>query len=98
MSVLPIAEARRRLPELVHKVAAGHPPIAIGRRGRPEAVIAAPGAVRPVRPRRSLRGLARLVGDAEGLDQAQAELLAALQASLARTARQIDGEAEAFRP
>src|SRR5688572_5346082 len=37
MKVLRVSEARAGLPSLIRKVASGHPPIAIGRRGKAEA-------------------------------------------------------------
>jgi len=92
MSVLPIGEARRRLPELVRKVAAGHPPVAIGRRGHVEAVLVAPIAA-PHRQveRRPLRGLLTLVGSDTALERAQDDIRRLVAASLERTARQLQG-------
>jgi len=75
MKVLPIGEARQRLPELVRKVAAGHPPIEIGRRGRVEAVLVPPAmaAARQVE-RRPLRGSVELVGSERDLERDSAAL------------------------
>jgi prevent-host-death family protein len=87
MNVLPIGEARRRLPELVRKVAQGHPPVGIGRRGKVEVVLsAAPPAAQA--KRRPLRGLIRLVD--EDLQGADAEILQMFRASLARTSEQLE--------
>jgi prevent-host-death family protein len=82
MNVLPIAEARRRLPELVRKVAAGHPPIAIGRRGAVEALIVPAGTAMPV-PRRPLRGLIKILGD---LEAGSAEITELFEEGLRRSA------------
>lgn len=86
MKVLPIGEARRRLPELVRKIAEGHAPVAIGRRGRSEAVLAPPESVAaPVR-RRPLQGLMKIVGTPDDLERGRAELRRDIERSLARTA------------
>jgi hypothetical protein len=91
MKVLPIGEARRRLPELVRKVAGGHPPVAIGRRGRIEAMLAAPDVALAGVRRRPLRGLLEVVGSQEDLDKAQREIRGEIEASLERTAALIGG-------
>ena len=82
--VLPIAEARRRLSELIRKVREGHPPIAIGRRGQIEVVIAAPGVTAKV-PGGSLRGLVQIVGGEDALERAGAALRGEIEASLEET-------------
>ncbi len=69
MAVLPIGEARRRLPDLVRKVAAGHPPVLIGRRGRAEAAIVAPSSIEKPVERRSLQGRMRIVGSVEDFER-----------------------------
>jgi prevent-host-death family protein len=89
MRVLGVAEARSRLPELIRKVAGGHPPIPIGRRGRPEVVLAAPSTARPNVERRSLAGLVEVVGSWDELERAQEEIRLEMSASLDRTARMI---------
>jgi prevent-host-death family protein len=97
-SVIPIAEARRRLSELVRKVAEGHTPIAIGRRGRPEVVIARVSTVAATRPP-PLRGLARLLGEEEELIRASEVLTTDLVASLDRTAMLLrEPAAPPYRP
>lgn len=83
--VIPMAEARRRLPELVRKVAEGHAPIAIGRRGRMEAVIARAGTPEPV-AKRPLRGLIRIMGGGDSLERANEDLRRVVEESLERTA------------
>jgi len=90
MRVLPVGEARRRLPELVRKVAAGQPAVAIGRRGRPEAML---GPVHPpsVGDRRPLRGLLELVGTPEDVARAENELQALVAEALARSLRELTG-------
>jgi prevent-host-death family protein len=92
MKVLAIGEARKRLPELVRKVAEGHAPIPIGRRGRCEAVLApASGAAISVR-RRPLQGLVEIVGSWSDVERAQKVLRRRIEVSLDRTARLIAGE------
>jgi prevent-host-death family protein len=86
MTVLPIGEARRRLPELVRKVAEGHPPVAIGRRGKVEAVLSAPRASLETR-RVPLSGLVTILDD--DFEAADRELLEMFASSVARTAREI---------
>ncbi|MEK6608793.1 MAG: type II toxin-antitoxin system Phd/YefM family antitoxin [Myxococcota bacterium] len=98
MKVLPIGDARRRLPELVRKVAAGHAPITIGLRGRPQAVLASPAAVRTDATRRPLVGLVTLVGSADALDREGTRLRGELEASLDRTARSIEEARARTRP
>jgi prevent-host-death family protein len=87
--VVPIGEARRRLPELVRKVAGGHPPIAIGRRGRAEAVLSGAPAVAPAR--RPLVGLIELVGSWEDVELAHEEIREAIETGLEDTARLLAG-------
>lgn len=92
MKVLPIGEARKRLPELVRKVAAGHPPIPIGRRGHCEAVLA-PAAGPEVRvERRPLTGLVEILGSSIDLGPAQEAIRREIDTSLDRTARLISGK------
>jgi len=89
MSVLGIAEARRKLPQLVRRVAAGQPPVSIGRRGRPEVVlVAAPLAVQVIR-RRRLAGLVEVVGGGRELDEAHRDILRDVEASLERAASRL---------
>jgi len=90
MNVLPIGEARRRLPELVRKVAGGHAPIAIGRRGRCEAILAAAALEPKAVVRRPLQGLVEIIG-AEDWEGASAEIRNDIDRSLERTARLIAG-------
>jgi prevent-host-death family protein len=87
MRVLAIGEARRRLPELVRRVAEGEAPVAIGRRGRPEVVLALPTAVDPETKKVPLRGLLRIVGSWEDMERAQHDIRRDLDAGLDRTAR-----------
>jgi prevent-host-death family protein len=87
MKVLPIGEARRRLPELVRKVAAGHSSIAIGRRGRCEAVLVPPSAAASPVQRRPLQGLMTIVGTSDDLDRGRAGLRREIERSLERTGR-----------
>jgi prevent-host-death family protein len=91
MRVLPIGEARRRLPELVRRVAEGSPPIAIGRRGRPEVLLTLPTSVEPKARRVPLRGLVRIVGSWDDVLRAQEEIRIALEQGLERTARLVVG-------
>ncbi|TMB18631.1 MAG: type II toxin-antitoxin system Phd/YefM family antitoxin [Deltaproteobacteria bacterium] len=92
MTVLPIGEARRRLPELVRKVAGGHAPILIGRRGRCEAILAAAAGARDAVVRRPLEGLVEIVGAWKDVERAQEEIRNEIAASLDRTARLIAGK------
>jgi prevent-host-death family protein len=87
MTVLPMAEARRRLPELVRKVAAGHPPIGIGRRGSIEVLLVPAGTKAPVR-RQPLRGLLEIVGD---LESGSAEITGLLEEGLRRSSALLLG-------
>jgi prevent-host-death family protein len=89
MKVLPIAEARRRLPELVRKVSQGHAPVLIGRRGRPEAVLAVAGAAVVTPKRRPLRGLIELRGSLEDLDRAQEEIRREIAQAVDRSAAEL---------
>jgi prevent-host-death family protein len=89
--VVPLAEARRRLPELVRKVAGGHPPIPIGRRGRVEAVLVPPGHARAV-VRRPLQGLVEVIGGPAALHAAEEEIRRQVKESLQRTAQLVVGE------
>src|SRR5262245_43224705 len=89
MKVLPIGGARRRLPELVRRVAEGHATVAIGRRGRCEAVLVAPGVAERRLERRSLIGLVEVVGTPDDLDRGRAELRREIDVSLERTARML---------
>ena len=98
MSVLPIGEARRRLPELVRKVAAGHAPILIGRRGRCEAILAPAAAARDTVVRRPLQGLVEVVGTWKDVERAQGDIRRDIAASLDRTARLIAGRPSKRRP
>jgi prevent-host-death family protein len=93
MSVLPIAEARRRLPELVRKVAEGHPPFVLGRRGRPEAVLTGPALAERTTPLRPLVGLIEILGSWEEVEKAEERLRAAVAESLDRTARELEAPA-----
>jgi len=89
MKVLPIGEARRRLPELVRKVAAGHSSIAIGRRGRCEAILMPPSAAAPPIQRRPLQGLMTIVGTSDDFERERAGLRREIERSLERTGRLI---------
>jgi prevent-host-death family protein len=85
MKVLPMSEARRRLPELVRKVRAGHPPIAIGRRGRAEAVLSRASSTAPTR--RPLVGMVELVGSWDQAERASQDLGADIERGLEETER-----------
>lgn len=91
MSVLPIGEARRRLPELVRRVARGGGPVRIGRRGRCEAMLVSAGAEHERTTRRPLGGLAEILGSWDDLIRAEDDIRRDVDASLERTARLIDG-------
>jgi prevent-host-death family protein len=80
--VIPVGEARRRLPELVRKVASGHEPVTIGRRGRPEVVLLAAGSLGACEMT-PLPGLVQLVGD---LDTASHAIRGEIEHSLELTA------------
>lgn len=99
MKVLPIGEARQRLPELVRKIAAGHPPIHIGRRGRLEAMLvsAASAASAPAQ-RLPLRGLLELVGEPDDLQRTQEDIRRLLAESLERSAREVVSPRRRRRP
>lgn len=90
MTVIAIAEARRRLPELVRKIVEGHPPIIIGRRGRPEAVLAVPAVAAKAVKRRPLVGLGKLVGTPQELRRTGEQMVAEMEGNLDRTARLIE--------
>jgi prevent-host-death family protein len=60
MKALPIGEARERLPELVRRVAEGHPAVAIGRKGRPEVMLVPAGAATLAVRQRPLQGLVQI--------------------------------------
>lgn len=92
MKVLPIGEARRRLPELVRSLArGGQPPITIGRRGKPEAILTS--AVPERRPeKKPLRGLIELLSDWEDVGQTESELREERARSVLRTEREIEEE------
>jgi len=92
MKVLPIGEARRRLPELVRQLAGGHAPIAIGRRGRCEAILAPATGVGHTPVRRPLQGLVEIVGTWEDVERARDEIRQEIERSLDRTARIIAGK------
>ncbi len=94
--VIPLGEARRRLPELVRKVAEGHPPITIGRRGRPEAVLM-PLGTPTAATRRPLSGLIELVDRSEALDGAETQIREQFAASLERTSALLVGAPNAMR-
>jgi prevent-host-death family protein len=85
MKVVPMSEARRRLPELVRKVLAGHPPIAIGRRGHAEAVLSRASKKAPVR--RPLVGMVELVGSWDEVEQAGQDIRADIERGLEETGR-----------
>ena len=95
MKVLPIGEARKRLPELVRKVASGHGPIAIGRRGRCEAVLAPAAGLASRIERRPLRGLVEVLGDWSDVEAAERRIHAEIEASLEHSARIIASDARA---
>lgn len=91
MKALPIGEARRRLPELVRRVAQGHLAVAIGRNGRPEVMLVPAGAATLAVKRRPLQGLVEIVGGAHDLERSQRQLRHDVQRSLERTAGLIAG-------
>jgi len=92
MRTLPIGEARRRLPELVRKVASGHAPIPIGRRGRCEAILSPPAMASDAIARRPLQGLVQIVGSWQDVERAREDIRREIEASLVRTARLIKGD------
>lgn len=89
MKALPIGEARKRLPELVRRVAKGHQPVAIGRNGRPEVMLVAVGATTLAVERHPLRGLIEIVGSERDLERSQQQLRSDIHTSLEQTARLI---------
>jgi antitoxin (DNA-binding transcriptional repressor) of toxin-antitoxin stability system len=89
MKVIPIGEARRRLSRLVRSIAGGSPPVAIGRRGKVEAILTAPDAPTTVRPL-TLKGMFRLIGPPEDLQCATEELRREAEESIRRTARYVE--------
>ena len=91
MKALPIGEARRRLPELVRRVAQGQRTVAIGRNGRAEVMLVPAGAATLAVKRRPLQGLVEIVGTERDLDRSQQRLRRDLDTSLERTARLIEG-------
>jgi prevent-host-death family protein len=97
MKALPIGEARRRLPELVRRVAGGQGSVAIGRGGRPEVMLVPAGTPAKGVARRPLSGLVEIVGSEDDLEHGQNELRGALEASLKRTAGLIGRGSKARR-
>ena len=91
MKPLPIGEARKRLPELVRKVASGHAPIPIGRRGRCEVILAPAAMAADAVARRPLQGLVQIVGSWDEVKQTRRAIRREIEASLERTARLIAG-------
>lgn len=89
MRALPIGEARRRLPELVRRVAQGHRPVVIGRGGRPEVMLVPAGAATTAVTRRPLQGLVEIVGNERDLERSRNQVRRELDASLERTVRLI---------
>jgi prevent-host-death family protein len=89
MKALPIGEARRRLPELVRRVAAGQRAVAIGRGGRPEVMLVPASTRSMLIARRPLKGLVEIVGSDEDLAHGQRLLRRDIETSLQRTARLI---------
>jgi hypothetical protein len=89
MKVLGIAEARRRLPELVRRVSEGRGAVYLGRRGKPEVMLTVPGSQSAAPPRRSLVGLVEIVGN-DDLIEARAALRAHLTAALEQRAARLD--------
>jgi prevent-host-death family protein len=91
MKALPIGEARKRLPELVRRVAEGHPAVAIGRKGRPEVTLVPAGAATLAVKRRPLQGLVQIVGSERDLERSQQQVRRSVHVSLERTARLVAG-------
>jgi len=89
MRALPIGEARRRLPELVRRVAAGHRTVAIGRGGRAEVMLVPAVSQALDLERRPLKGLIEIVGAIEDLEGGQRQLRRNVDASLTRTANSL---------
>ncbi len=86
MKALPIGEARRRLPELIRRVAGGQGTVTIGRGGRPEVMLVPAGTPAQRVVRRPLKGLVEIVGSEEDLEHGQQQLRGAIEESLKRTA------------
>ena len=86
MKALPIGEARRRLPELIRRVAGGQGSVAIGRGGRPEVMLVPAGTPAQGVARRPLAGLVEIVGSGDDFEHGQQGLRGAIEASLNRTA------------
>jgi len=86
MKALPIGEARRRLPELVRRVAGGHGSVAIGRGGRPEVMLVPAGTPARGVTRRPLPGLVEIVGSEDDFERGGKKLRGVIEASLRRTA------------
>jgi len=82
MKPLPIGEARKRLPELVRKVASGHAPIPIGRRGRCEVILAPAAMAADAVARRPLQGLVQIVGSWDEVKQTRRAIRRDIEASL----------------
>jgi prevent-host-death family protein len=97
MKALPIGEARRRLPELVRRVAGGHGSVTIGRGGRPEVMLVPAGTPARGVARRPLVGLVEIVENEDDIERGQKELRGVIEASLKRTASLIGGESKARR-
>jgi prevent-host-death family protein len=97
MKALPIGEARRRLPELVRRVATGQRAVAIGRGGRPEVMLVPASTQSILIARRPLRGLVEIVGSDEELAHGQRLLRQDIETSLQRTARLISDPPRARR-
>jgi prevent-host-death family protein len=97
MKALPIGEARRRLPELVRRVAAGQRAVAIGRGGRPEVMLVPASTRSMLIARRPLKGLVEIVGSDEDLAHGQRLLRRDIETSLQRTARLISDPPRARR-
>jgi prevent-host-death family protein len=93
MKALPIGEARRRLPELVRRVAQGQRTVTIGRGGRPEVMLVPAGSATPPVARRPLQGLVEIIGSEDDFERGRHQLRRDLDASLRRTARLIAGRA-----
>ena len=97
MKALPIGEARRRLPELVRRVAAGQRAVAIGRGGRPEVMLVPASTRSMLIARQSLKGLVEIVGSDEELAHGQRLLRRDIERSLQRTAGLISDPPRARR-
>lgn len=97
MKVVGIAEARRRLPQLVRAVADGHGPVYVGRRGRAEVVLTVPSAAPAPPQRRELAGLVAIVSH-DALVEGRAEIRAQVADGLARKAEIVAGPPKARSP